>query len=346
MNISLFFNLNCQLDCSHCLVDAGHHQEGELDRDGIMDVFRKLRDIKAASRDNEGFVSVNITGGEPTLISTDLLKFSIDVIRRYFPETEPGIKFTTNLIGYSEEFGKMVTDYKVDIETSFDPVIRTLNGDHGGFKDVWQGKYKQAKEAGLKIPVIFTATSYLLNGFDLAGFMEENSIETVRVDALLFTGRGRKLADVCGVTRKEYSEYMIKMEKELGDRLQPVASLKTLLKNPDLWKQKREDCWGERFKDSYVIYPDGTIGNCKMHWGEENGTYGNVFSNEAKEIISSKPRSVSISQKLMSSLSKECSVCSYQNFCLGGCTCKEQLMPGDGECSGFKTFLCHLGEKI
>lgn len=345
ISISLHLTYKCQLSCLHCYTSSKPERQKELNKNEVVVIFNKIKEINEITNPDNSTIAIDITGGEPLFLGIDFIKFVIDTASKHFSHLS--VNLISNLIGYTKKIGQqimsMIEEYGIDFkfETSFDPVIRTLDGSYVKFKKVWQQKYKEAKEDGLAPVVFFTFTKYLKN-FDIIRFINENNISCLRIDPFTTFGRGKIFSHNCIVSRKEYSEYMIELDKLIGDRLYPTTSLKELLRRPEQWSIRSLDCWGNTFKNHYIIEPCGTIRNCKMWGGFQDGIYGNIFSDRAEDIVFSKARLSSIFQRVSLSSSSECQKCRYLEFCKGGCFCRGHLIPGDGECSGYKSLLDYL----
>lgn len=330
---------SCQLECIHCYADSGPKRKERFPENLIGMAIQKYGEISKRIGGIRGEpIFVNLTGGEATLLGVDYLKKTVDTIREHlalFSSSFSPIGLVTNLLAFNKELAGFGKNYKVKFLTSFDPVIRILDGSYEKFKKAWLRKYAESKELGFDISVQFTITRHLLD-FPIHQFIEENQIEEIQLLPFQPVGRGKTNLKDIGITRKETSEYIIGMMKNRPPGLkviQPYDEVKTENKKRFLTGSGGADCW-DACQNSFAVGYDGAIsslGNCV-------GGYGNILTDTVDKILSSPNRLEYIIQKTTEKSCEACGTCPHTYFCRGGCVSFKEI-PSGGECHGLKKVL-------
>lgn len=338
----LFFvllpTLDCNLRCTYCFEEHPTHRWDIRQTHAVIREIFELLDRTGATS-----CRLHWQGGEPLLLGhkywETVLPFAEEIGRATGIRVRQSMQ--TNLVLYQSEFADLVHEFLGgELGTSFEPSNqrRTLDGNHGLFKQQWIAAHGRAVGDGVEVGVLCLLNEDALRlgaRKFLNLFSEESGISKIRL-TLPFRQNGKQ---------------------GRGYWLDPLKTGRFLAEAYDLWSEKGGDAWmeirpfahladrlaGNRPETSGLctfdrncaeiamsILPDGEVTLCdSFAHGKSRTTYGNMFNTPLTEIFEGEARRA-VNCSVGSLVNARCTSCRYLGMCFGGCLARS-YSSGPGE---------------
>lgn len=323
----------CNLNCSHCYLDAETLQHGSEEELSTEEVTRLLDQIAARSTDT----MVVLTGGEP------LLRKDLEKLVAHGSHAGLSIVIGTNGVLLTEKrvqslkaAGAMGAGISID---SLDPSFHDqFRGCPGSWEKTLSGM-DACRKHDLPFQVHFSITEG--NAAELEGvvnFTKSVGAHLLNIFFLVCTGRGEKMSDITPLRYEEALNQIIEEQKkhpELMIRARCAPHYKRIVyqhdPNSPVTRAEGYEGGGCIAGTHYCrITPEGGVTACPYIPDEE----GNIRQQPFLEIWDHAP---TFQQLRNPDLKGKCGQCEYQILC-GGCRARpkalgESLMDTDPWCS-------------
>lgn len=370
----------CNLHCEHCFIPNNPKKINAdfYENKGLTEEMLKYVPLKEGNR-----LYIQWHGGEPTLLGVDYLRNAIENVQadtRF--QYMHGIQ--TNLMNFHINTDKWIDLYKTyfdgHVGVSWDYGIRHTKSSsqqtektNKEFEETFWKNLKLAKEAGLELYMVITATKmlferYVKNPLELYNMLLDRGITKFNFERITKTGYARETWEKLGLTNAEYSNYMSKFFKAyiLFKENNPdvdfnVSPFDGLLRSviglninklreeskADIWdfmsfKNQGYGCWsGECDTRFHTIDSNGYKHGCTALTSEQDNKNKSLSStvNVQKIIwIGKKDTAQSQKENILKQRDirrQSCTGCEFLSICSSGCLSVEKF-DDSGECSGAK----------
>lgn len=340
----------CNADCSHCSSPKEFESnQNKITLEKFETICKKFKDYF-----NE-HVDFIWHGGEPLLMGSEYYFEAYKIAKRYIKQ--PEFSMQTNLLLYEKEKHKKLFKYifNGNVATSYDffSGFRTINKNTKTYDDLFFKKLQNYKNDSFETPVVISIINKnsAKNAKEIFEIADGNF--HIRVNYLYTVGRAKegrtnhnKEVDENGkvvgfedvfdpsydLSATEYADFLVEMthlwlNSPSDTKVLPIFNL---LQN--YLKQDKGNVglcpWTDSCNGHFLgIEPNGDIYNCADFADIETLKFGNIFNEEASDILNS------MASKLMHNrrhkLPDECNSCEYKYACNGGCMRDAILYEGD-----------------
>lgn len=335
----------CNVGCEHCYLPEG--VRADRDRMTFATLARTaemLRDM--ADKERHDSVHVIWHGGEPMVLSPEWFWQAGEILDAMLPGHTESIQ--TSLIPYTRDYADLVRDrFQSEIGSSIDFSSRKIKGSNAAYLDLWMQKVGMARDDGLLvIPGVVPSRNELLRARDIVKWFVDNGFERFNFER--FNSFGQSLPDC--PSNKEHSLFLIDLFDDLMERMsldsRAPAVMAIAAGIGGVLHGTPGDRWGGRCQSDFVVIePNGSLNNCPDKASFEP-SFGNVYS--GFDVFSSSAlRRKWIRIQALDHKKSHCQTCEYSSWCKSGCPITlNGLEDGEGECSGYKTFLRHVQSYI
>ncbi len=186
---------SCNLNCKHCLANAGCKIDNELSCSEVIDLIDQCVDL--------GIQNFGILGGEP------LLRADIFDIIEYLEKCPLNVTISTNATLIDDSFIERISKSKI---RSFSVSVDGLECEHdylrgkkGSFNKALDG-IKRLKRINKRVSVLMVVTRQNINQiYDVMSEMKKLGVNKFGINDLLPFGRGKDIEEYC-ITQEQYEE--------------------------------------------------------------------------------------------------------------------------------------------
>lgn len=336
----------CHVGCDHCyLPEETRADRSKMSMDKVKVVANFLAEATQKWRDKEIYLIWH--GGEPLVLPPDYFYKAGEIFDEIIPGHKEGIQ--TSLMPYSNKYNKLIKDrFGGGIGTSVDFDARTIKGSSDDYQKKWMKKVNLAREHGHSLGLLITpARGDLGKAKERIDWLVDRNFDYFNFER--YNSFGQTLSQK--PTNKEHSDFLKDVFDALLDRIEQngyapmvpviVAALGGILNGMP------GDRWGGNCQhDFIVIEPDGSLNNCPDKALFES-PYSNI--NDGLQSFQNSPiRKKWIRIQAVGHRINECASCENNTWCKSGCPITPNADPhGDEtECSGYKTFISYIREKL
>jgi radical SAM protein with 4Fe4S-binding SPASM domain len=317
----------CNLQCVHCLAEAGAKATDGLDLGQALRVVDALEEAK--------ILRLFLSGGEPFVHP--------GIIRLIERLSESNIAFDVGTNGYDlpEEFFANLDSYRLFlVQVSIDGI----DGRHDAFRGR-SGAFAAAtrtierlQEAGVDVTISTTATAANFDDIEnIIDFSRRMGCTGFKAIGFIAAGRGRTNSSRLKLTRTQHRDLaalLVRKRAELAGVLNvETGTTMSFLLQPSSTTQRCDHGQGQRHvgcaagTDTLYIGADGTAYPCPFF---RTFPLGNCFQAPLRSIWQTAPFLARLRKLTEDDLSKECRSCDHLGVeCNGGCRASAYLEHGD-----------------
>lgn len=335
----------CNLRCLYC------YQSSELDRLRMND--ETLDQVVKSCFSMADDVEFLWHGGEPLLMGLDFYKKVVE-LQQKLKNTNNHFKnaMQTNLTLLTPEMADFFKEHRFGLSTSLDgpkdlhDKLRPNARGGGSFDDVIAG-IKLMRENKSRIGVITVLTrSHLDRLEDVYQFFKDQNIDT-KVNPIFAEGRGAEAYDAHGITPEQYGKAMIQLFDLWFNDPKPTIKIDSLEKfyHGILYGKPRGCDFKQDCRASFIsINYKGDLTPCGRFDGQQEFYLGNVFKDDAKEVLNKQVESTGKRDV------ESCKPCKWYEVCYSGCPhnafiAHKTINAPDYFCTGIKMIYAHM-EKV
>lgn len=305
----------CMLRCKYCYVPEApgnikHSRMKDMNwsiAKASIEAFKQIIDSNG-----QKIVHIRFHGGEP-LIKYELIKKATEYINELYKNIDVKFHINTNGIPVNDEIANFLSNHNYNVEISIDGVedIHNLTRSYANGEGSFQ-KAMQAMELLKKynpnlnnVNIALTLNKYNYRKLnELVDYAYENNIKEIEINTLLFESNFDLLDDVdervkCLVNARKYG--VSKGIKISGKWFKLFERLSNPVIN-----------YCGRMGQQISVDSDGEIFLCTGYMEK----FGNI---ENWHHIFSNPKYIEVCMRVLGNI-PECSDCSIQGLCAGGCT--------------------------
>jgi radical SAM protein with 4Fe4S-binding SPASM domain len=305
LHIEIKITNACNLNCIHCISNAGVARQNELHK---KEIFRIIDEAE-----NHNTFTIGLTGGEPFL-RKDIFEI-IDYIRK----KKINLTITTNgtLLDRKiiEKIKNKISLLRISLDHSGPIKHDTFRRSSGAFEKTSNAinLLKEYKKY-FQVAILTVVSKYNFHDLsDIIRRFEQLGIESANFFLFVPAGRGKKLEKRLGLTPKLISQFCNLIEKERKKR-----KLKILTDNPlmsIIRKDKTMRICPAAITSCFITEKGGVL-PCPYFYTLSN-VKDNIRNKTLKEIWSN---SIYFKQlRNINNLGEKCSKCKFKFSCFGGC---------------------------
>ncbi|MCS7232028.1 MAG: SPASM domain-containing protein [Elusimicrobiota bacterium] len=303
----------CNLFCKHCYIpnDIRTKKKSFLSPDQVKFIVFKGVEELLYSRNNENeFLNIIFTGGEPMLVGVDYYKSILSDIEKIKNE-KVSFSMTTNLMLYSSKWDFIFQNlFGGVVGTSYSLTRQTVNG-FDDFEKIWLKNYERVREK-FNVSIIFTLDKIFISQNVEFWINKIKQLEPHSCSFEWFIPAYDEIENSeIYSSVDEYFDYLCKLFSALKESGIKNVKIKQLRPNFNMFS-KDSSCLDENL----VINPDGSVGICPAL--TVNGfVSGNIFYESIHKLLNKKERIDMINMLLKTP--KECEDCRFVAVCNYGC---------------------------
>lgn len=333
----------CNLHCLHCFIPSNPKK---LDIESLPEYLSILKE-KIPSNER---ILFQWHGGEPTALGADHIRAIHKIITEEMSEYEVRHSIQTNNYIVDDKLLALYHDvFDSEIGISWDYKIRqTKKNDassNNTYEEVFWDNTKKLIENGISPFLVITTTKLLFEQYkntnELIDFLVSKGITKVHFEKLTKTGYARENWSLIGITNRDYSRYMSRLQKsyQLYKKSRVYADNQLHISPLDGYMDSIE-----RLEKGQSGGYGCLSGKCdsKFHTIDENGyKYGcTAINSESDNKNTSVVNFINfIDEEKLKSERKirqlSCDGCEYITVCNSGCLASEKF-DYSNECSGGK----------
>ncbi|WP_018079364.1 radical SAM protein [Thiobacillus denitrificans] len=329
----------CNVGCSHCyLSEEVRATKDKMSSDTLANVGHFLSDM--ASRENKGRVHVLWHGGEPMNLNPDWYREAGSVLDHTLGAHVESMQ--TSLIPFNSDWIDLVHErFDGHLGSSVDfSGLRTIKGSGERYMSFWLKKADEARTAGIQItPGMVPTRNDLGRVFEILDWMEAHDFPAFNIDR--YNQFGEKQADC--PSNVEHASFLTELfdmvMARVGGHAPQINVIEAALGG--VLNGEPGDRWGGHCQSNFVVIePDGSLNTCPDRSAWE-GSFGQVQAGH-QAFSGSSMRRKWIRLQESGHRNNHCASCEYASWCRSGCPITHNDPDGEGDCSGYKSFLNHV----
>lgn len=333
----------CNVGCSHCyLSEEVRANKASMSTEILSDVGRFLADM--AARENKQRVHVLWHGGEPMNLKPNWYREAAAVLDRTIGDHVQSMQ--TSLIPFNSDWIDLVHErFDSHLGSSVDfSGLRTIKGSGEQYMSFWLRKADEARSAGIEItPGLVPTKNDLGKAEAIADWMEAHGFHAFNLDR--YNQFGETQPDC--PTNSEHARFLIELfdvvMSRVGGRAPQINVIEAALGG--VLHGRPGDRWGGHCQSNFVVVePDGSLNSCPDRSAWE-GAFGKV-SDGHQAFAAAPQRRKWIRLQEFGHRNNYCASCEYASWCRSGCPITHNDPEGEGDCSGYKTFLNHVKQFV
>lgn len=321
LNLILKGTNACNLSCSYCSLGENKQPQILGQEDMLKALGWFLEYAKAKGQYKTGII---LHGGEPFLVPAEQYQFCFEKLRKQYPDVEVRYSAQTNGYQLSEEYLKLIQDYKIRIGISMDGDKdihdRQRRDVHGNptCEKIMENIHILKKNA-IPVSLLMVVTCYHQQmDFRFFDFLAEEKIP-VKINPLYQAGKAKEHVELA-IPGKGYGKFLINLfdyliQHETDLHVSPLEELLYAI----LYEDSPGGCnFCNTCLESFIcINQKGDIYPCGRFSDNEICKIGNIsegISPEGNEKISE------IKARRNEKLPLKCIRCKYLRLCYAGCS--------------------------
>jgi uncharacterized protein len=316
----------CQMRCAHCFVNAELLRgSGRWDLATFERVMRRFQDYFRERPVPGRTMQLVWHGGEPLLMGPAFYRDAVPLARHLLGEVDVTLRTSvqSNLLLVDAEWIELLRDeFGGGIGTSFDWGLREVGGSWETFRDRWLAKYRQCRDAGIRVSAITVVNRHCVDTPDdvYDFFNALGCAFDVYPMAPWGDGNGKANIGRLGVSPEEYGRWLVRVWTRYRDdrapRTHPVF-LHRLARAVGLGEPVGNHMAGDCAAGNLVVSTDGTVSYCPALAGSREHLYGNLLTTDLGTLLQSPVRMAVFRRQLL--LPADCRPCRWNGVCHGGC---------------------------
>jgi len=328
----------CNIGCTHCyLSEAVRADHARMSLTVLETAARMLQEMAARGHAD---VSVLWHGGEPMTLRPSWYEHAGRVLDEILPTRQESMQ--TSLIPYDSQWAELVhRRFQGGLGSSMDFRTRHIKGSSEAYQELWLRKVEHARADGIHVvPGIVVSRHEIGRAHTMVAWMEAHGFDTFNVER--FNAFGSHHAEC--PTNAEHAAFLRDLFDAVMSRWRAGVYIEVRVLHAALGGVMRGvpgDRWGTTCQSDFVVIePDGSINSCPDRASHE-APHANV-SNGYPGLMESADRRRWIRVQAVGHRNDHCAHCEYQRWCRSGCPITPNDPIGQGDCSGYRSFLNHV----
>ncbi|MFK4132052.1 radical SAM protein [Pseudomonas luteola] len=336
----------CNIGCEHCyLPEDVRANKNRMSPAKLEEVARFAKDMM--ERDGHKRLSVIWHGGEPMTLPPTYYRMAGEIFDNIIGYSNYRESIQTSLIPYTKEWAELVkARFNGVIGSSLDFSLRSIKGSSEDYINLWMKKVDLARQDRITvIPGMVPTRLQLGKGSSIIEWMVERQFYEFNIDRYSAIG---STSSIERPSNLHHAKFMTELFDACMKRIKnglaaPKINVVTAAISGVLYGNPG-DRWGTSCqRDFIVIEPDGSTNTCPDRAMHEK-PYSNT-GDGANQFASSKDRLKWIMIADITHKKSHCLNCEFRTWCKSGCPVTPNGRDeGENECSGYKSFLLHIGK--